>query len=131
MWKMKKEFRKAERVWLQSKNKAKRRTLRDVYILKRKAYSKATRQEKRKYNANREAYIERQLHSNPQKLWKELRNVGIAGKGRRSLPNEVKGEDGSIVSGRAKVEDTWRKYFDKLINMNNHVHRKGNKGVRV
>ena len=71
------------------------------------------------------------MHSNPQKLWKELRKVGIIGKGHRSLPNEVKKEDGSIVSGRAKVEDTWRKYFDKLINMNNHVHRKGNKGVRV
>ena len=68
LFKMKKEFRKAERVWLQSKNKAKRRTPRGIYILKRKAYSEATRQEKRKFNANREAYIERQLHSNPQKL---------------------------------------------------------------
>ena len=64
--------------------------MRGIYILKRKAYSKATRQEKRKFNADREAYIDRQLHSNPQKLWKELRKIGIAGKGHRSLPNDVK-----------------------------------------
>ena len=130
LWKMKNEFKKAERVWLQSKNKAKRRTLRGVYILKRKAYSKATRQEKRKFNADREAYIERQLHSNPQKLYKELRKVGITGKGHRSLPNEVKKEDGSIVSGRAKVEDTWRKYFDKLLNMNDQTPQEREQGSR-
>ena len=55
MWKMKKELRKAERAWLQSKNKEKRRTLRGIYILKRKACSKVTR----KFHADREAYIER------------------------------------------------------------------------
>ena len=50
-------------------------------------------------------YIERKLLSTHKSYGKKLmiRKVGIAWKGHRSLPNEVKGEDDSIVSGRAKV----------------------------
>ena len=59
LWKRKKDFRKAERLWLQCKDRKKRRAMREVYTLKRKEYSRAIKhvQEKRNFNEMRERGI--------------------------------------------------------------------------
>ena len=49
LWKRKKDFRKAERLWLQCRDKEKRRALREVYTLKRREYSRAIKQEKKNF----------------------------------------------------------------------------------
>ena len=63
--------------------------------------------------------MQKQLQSNPQRLWKEPKKIGITRKKQNALPKEVRNEDGEVVAGRSNIKGVWGAYFEKLLNPNN------------
>ena len=49
--------------------------------------------------------MQKQLQSNPQRLWKEPKRIGITGKKQNALPKKVRNEDGEVVAGRSNIRE--------------------------
>ena len=55
--------------------------------------------------------MQKQLQSNPQRLWKELKKIGITRKKQNALPKEIRNENGEVVAGRSNIKGVWGAYL--------------------
>ncbi|CAH1778696.1 unnamed protein product, partial [Owenia fusiformis] len=112
-WNMKKE---SESLWLNCKESAKKRNLKELYCIERRHFDKLHRKYKRNYQQKEQLnLLELSNKANSQDFWKYIGKLGIAQERKQELPWEVTDPEGNnSIRGHQNVLNAWAKTYEQL-----------------
>ena len=119
-----KSMNKAEKLYIGSKkNDSNAKTLRNVYLSKRKIFDKLLRSTERKYYREKALEIESINTTNPTEFWKYINSLGP--KRKSDIPMEVYDDSNTNISTKTNnqqaVLNRWKNEFHDLYNMPDDV----------
>ncbi|MCP3928922.1 MAG: hypothetical protein GY705_07465, partial [Bacteroidetes bacterium] len=88
--------------------------LKHEYCTARRAFNRSLRSAKRKYQKEEELQLLQMCSSNSVHFWKKVKSIGIAGERKSFLPNQVKDENGNLITKQAESLEEWKKCFEKI-----------------
>ncbi|XP_046346975.1 uncharacterized protein LOC124127630 [Haliotis rufescens] len=114
----------AERLWCKS-NGPRKQQLKSIYVARRKTFDKECKRAKRVHVKKTLQDMEELCKSDPGEFWRKIGQVGIGNERRKTIPMEVKLEDGSVSKDMDKVMDTWYKAYSDILNCNGNISQTG------
>ena len=106
-----KEVRLALKQWEKHRGNSQ---LKLSYLTKQKQFNKLVRSSKRKFRRLRRDKLLEDQKRNPKAFWNFIKNLG--GSEQASLPDSVIDEMGNEQGDPGEVKETWKKYFQSLLN---------------
>ena len=108
-------YRQAEKRYLKCTYRAEKARLLAEFKLKRGKFDKQYRKAKRSYDLDIKIGIAESETQNPKDFWNKLKSLGHA-TSKTDLPNEVRLENGDIVTDQRTVLNKWKNDFSTLYN---------------
>ena len=103
-----------ERIYKKCKLRSERRDIRLQFKRSRHDFDKVFRKYERQYRREQSERIEKACSSEPQRFWRDLKNVGS--KRSNVVPMEVYDETDNILCDVTSVKDVWKQSFEKIYN---------------
>ena len=107
----------SEKLWIKSDSYTKS-ALKRIFINKRKLFDRAVQRRKRTYWREVQNDLLRSCKSDQNEFWKKIGKVGMGTERSKTIPMEIKLENGSVSNNVNDVLNLWREEFEKLYNQN-------------
>ncbi|XP_052808975.1 uncharacterized protein LOC128237452 [Mya arenaria] len=111
----------AEKAWLSCADIGIKKTLKTVYIDKRKLFDRQVQRAKRLYWFTLQTQLLDECKVDSSKFWKSVGKIGVNVTTSNVIPMEVVMPDGSISNDVNTVLDKWKHDFSSLFNTSNYL----------
>lgn len=102
--------KKAYKEWRECKSDEKLQEFRRA----KKARKAAVRKHERQMDKKVVSKIEKMRSQDPREYWRQLKALSTVQSKKKSLPEQMRDEDGVLVTDRKAVEEVWARAFEKL-----------------
>ena len=97
--------------------------LKRIFINKRKLFDRAVQRRKRAYRREVQNDLLSSCKSDPNEIWKKIGKVGVGTERSKTIPMEIKLENGSVSNNENDVLNLKKEEFEKLYNQNSATNR--------